>query len=147
MNIDEAIGQLDQLALGGDFPFPHWVGGDDVDQGPSYCRACADAKVEAGEAEYVDGGWPQEEDGCCHCEACGRLLDYTLSDYGVEQELDHYLVTPPKSPLGAEEAYHLSRLLENYHEHPAVLALLPAVEIAIKDPARTDTATQGCNSV
>lgn len=143
MNIDEVIGALDRLALGGDFPFPHWLGGDVVDQGPSYCRACADKKVVAGEAEHIDGGWQQEEDGCCHCEECGRTLDYTLSDCGVNGELEHYLSNPPKSPLCAQEAYHLSRVLENYHHLPAVLALLPATEIAIKGTGRIGIATQG----
>lgn len=93
--------------------FPCWLGGDDVDQGPSYCRTCAEKKVTAGKAEFVDGGWgPQEEDSCCHCDACGCLLYYSLTEYGADLEKDHFTDNPPTQPISQETAFHLLALLE-----------------------------------
>ncbi|NWC11970.1 hypothetical protein HX776_24600 [Pseudomonas agarici] len=111
-----------------DVPFPHWIGGADADQGPSYCRPCAEAEVAAGRAEYVDGGWHQENDGCCHCETCGRLLEYTLTEYGASEELDHYLGAELSGPVSPEDAFHIARMLE--HDETNSQALSIAVRAA-----------------
>lgn len=76
--------------------FQHWIGGGD--QGPSYCYLCASKLVEQlntnrdpqKEKCVVDGGWGQESDSCCACEECGNPLEYTLTDCGVDSELDHF---------------------------------------------------------
>ncbi len=40
----------------------------------------------------VDGGWGGiEEDGCASCESCGAKLEATLTRYGVESEVDHFI--------------------------------------------------------
>lgn len=106
-----------------DVPFPHWIGGADADQGPSYCRSCAEAEVAAGRAEYVDGGWQQENDGCCHCETCGRLLDYTLTEYGASEEIDHYMGTELAGPISPEDAFHIAKMLEQDETNPQALSI------------------------
>lgn len=68
----------------------------DPDQGPSYCRACADALVDKLNAEHPDheylrdGGWGYEADTQEICEQCGIHLSCTLTEHGIEQELDHW---------------------------------------------------------
>ncbi|SEQ26331.1 hypothetical protein SAMN03159444_01362 [Pseudomonas sp. NFACC02] len=119
---------LTKHASGLNVPYPHWIGGNGVDQGPSYCRPCADAKVAAGEAEYVDGGWQQENDGCCHCETCGCLLEYTLTEYGAAEEIDHYLTTELSAPVSTEEAFHIAKMLE--HDETNADAITIAIKAA-----------------
>jgi len=106
-----------------DVPFPHWIGGDDADQGPSYCRPCAEAEVAAGRAEYVDGGWQQENDGCCHCETYGCLLEYTLTEYGASEEIDHYQSAELKGSILPEDAFHIAKMLEHDESNPQALSI------------------------
>lgn len=127
----DVLHRLAGIARATRVPFPCWLGGNGADQGPSYCRECAQKRVDAGEAEFVDGGWDQENDGCCHCEDCGRLLDYTLTDYGVEEELEHFRGDRMRRAISPEQAYHLARLLETYEVHPEVLVLVPKVRRAL----------------
>ncbi|WP_339829429.1 hypothetical protein [uncultured Arenimonas sp.] len=126
----EVLTQLNRIAGEVEAPYPHWLGSP-ADQGPSYCFDCASARVSAGEANFVDGGWPQDNDGCCHCEDCGRLLDYTLTEYGVESELEHFRGTRFRRAINPELAYHLARLLEHHDDQPQVLKLLPRVRRAL----------------
>ncbi|MCO8261534.1 hypothetical protein NC656_08245 [Pseudomonas asiatica] len=126
MNTDEALKILNVHASTLDVPHPHWIGGKDADQGPSYCRSCAEAKVEAREAEYVDGGWQQDNDGCCHCDTCGRLLEYNLTDYGAAEELEHYLANPPPVPISPEDAFHIAKMLEHDERNPDAVAIAVA---------------------
>lgn len=131
-DVDALLDRLNAIAAIADVPYPHWLGGDEADQGPSYCNDCAQKQVVAGNAEFVDGGWPQENDGCCHCEDCGRLLDYTLTDYGVQAEMEHFQGGIPAESIEPETAYHLARLLEQAdHDHPEVIAILADVRAAL----------------
>ena len=73
----------------------HWISG--ADEGMSYCYDCAEKEVEqllkknpAGEY-IVDGGWGIEGDSTPFCEICDKLLENTLTDYGCESEVDHFL--------------------------------------------------------
>ena len=138
ISIDGALERLNEIARSADVPYPHWLGGDEADQGLSYCYECAEKAVSAGDGEYVDGGWQQDSDGCCHCETCGRLLDYTLTDYGVTEELSHFRAARLRGELHPEAAYHLARILEQHDEHPEVKQLLPKVRRAL---ARTPQPT------
>ncbi len=130
-DVDSVLARLNALAAAAEVPYPHWLGGDEADQGPSYCAECAHEQVVAGNAEFVDGGWPQDNDGCCHCEDCGRLLDYTLTDYGVQEEMEHFKGSALVAPIEPELAYHLARLLEHHDSHPEVLAILADVRAAL----------------
>lgn len=137
LSIDTALMRLNEIARGAEVPYPHWLGGDGADQGPSYCRECAEKAVAAGKADFVDGGWHQENDCCCHCEDCGRLLDYTLTKHGVMEELGHFRACRLRGKLDADTAYHLARILEQHDDHPEVKQLLPRVRRAL---ARTPQA-------
>lgn len=69
----------------------HWIGG--ADDGEYYCRKCCEKQVRklkrAGDVDaFVDGGWGTEEDGQRWCADCAALLDHSLTDYGVEAELE-----------------------------------------------------------
>lgn len=133
----EVLDRLDAISQGIVVPFPCWLGGDGADQGPSYCRGCAEKHVDNSSAEFVDGGFQQDNDGCCHCEDCGRPLDYTLTEYGIKEELEHFAIDDLKSEVTPELAYHLCRLLEHYASHPEVLVIIPKVDAAL-NPARED---------
>jgi hypothetical protein len=39
----------------------------------------------------IDGGWGSEEESAAFCIGCGAPLAYSLTDYGVEQELEAFL--------------------------------------------------------
>ena len=129
---------LDQLEAyaGLEPPYQHWLAGEGSDAGPSYCRPCADKAVANGEGEFVDGGFPgAEDDTCQHCEICGCLLHYSLTDYGVAQELEHFAESPPETPVSKEDAYHIARLLVAAPDNPEIITLarLALAEIK-KDP-------------
>lgn len=92
----------------------HWVGGGHGD-GESYCYDCCEKEVdkinkeliakgeivvdEDGDGEilhdegaFIDGGWGgMEEDGCAFCDKCNNRLEASLTRYGVESEVDHFL--------------------------------------------------------
>ena len=73
----------------------HWISG--ADESLSYCYDCAFKEVEQllkknPSGEYiVDGGWGIEGDSTPFCEICDKLLENTLTDYGCESEVDHFL--------------------------------------------------------
>lgn len=92
----------------------HWFVGDAPDwphdAGKNFCFPCAEAiiglfyeehpeldeldddgevDVEAREV-YIDGVGRTEHDSTPFCEECGALLNGCLTDYGVEQELEHF---------------------------------------------------------
>lgn len=75
----------------------HWVHGDDADEGLSYCLECcrvevARLKAENPKGDYaVAGGWGTDGDHTPFCETCGKRLSNTLTDYGAEEEFDHFL--------------------------------------------------------
>jgi len=92
----------------------------DIDSNEEFCYSCAEKKVEELKKKYPDkdiyirGGWSSNElDSCCHCLICGHILKYSLTPYGVKQELDHF--EKHKFDItSAEECYHLDRVLESY---------------------------------
>lgn len=72
--------------------YPYWLM---EDAGSSYCLECIKAQKPNFDfnddyGDFFDGGFEQEEDGSCRCEKCGKLLFYTLTDYGVNSEIATY---------------------------------------------------------
>jgi hypothetical protein len=74
----------------------YWIHG--ADEGLSYCLECCEKEVkrlskESPKGEYcVDGGWDTEGDSTPFCEACGKLLENTLTDCGCGGEVEHFLL-------------------------------------------------------
>lgn len=67
---------------------PCWREDDDEDwDGNEYCHDCG--QVLAGNIVY--SRHYNESDHSCGCARCGTLLGYTLTDYGVRSELQHFL--------------------------------------------------------
>lgn len=67
-----------------------------VDAATSFCRPCSQKFIESQEAEHQSsfttcGGYATEHDSAPFCEDCGVMLYHTLTDYGIEQELEHFL--------------------------------------------------------
>lgn len=48
------------------------------------------------------------------CDLCSAALDYSLTDDGVEMELEHFLANPPSVPLRPADAFALAAMLENF---------------------------------
>lgn len=86
----------------------HWIHGanelDDPDagtEGDDFCFDCCEKRVallrerHPERCDYldlcVDGGWTSETDSPPYCCDCGAMLEGSLTEYGVEQELDALL--------------------------------------------------------
>ena len=82
----------------------------------NYCRSCAETM--AGDGDVVVGETPSECDSCYHCDKCGRVLDYSLTEHGVLSELDHFHQYPPTAPLKNGDAFHIARILEAVPDNP-----------------------------
>ena len=130
----DLAGRLDKIA--GDIALaPHLISGPDgewkidnlegvqihVNEAMSFCKSCGSLLVQllkaAGAGRDGEGpglypaGWP-EEDGCLHCKICGSVLEYWLTDFGVQAEKEHFADDEPSFPLSREEAYHLARIAD-----------------------------------
>ena len=99
-----AVEPLDSYWFAGDAP------GWKYDAGVDFCYPCAEAILELfygehpelderdedGEIDlqartvFIDGVGRTEHDSTPFCEECGALLDGSLTEYGVEQELEHF---------------------------------------------------------
>lgn len=130
--------RLDALFLAGWEKTPaddeHWIHGvsEDYDEGLSYCYECAEKEIEKlqkekPEGEWIlDGGWGSEGDSTPFCEQCGKLLSNTLTAYGCEEEVDHFLRDgfDPKSDDDCRSMYEVISALgwdageiEKYREY------------------------------
>ena len=88
--------------------------------GSNYCRPCADAVL--GLMERFLGGdedepraWlcmlDSESDHTEHCDICGQLLHYHLTDYGAEAEIEHFESRAPVPTVYPDDAYYLAQLV------------------------------------
>ena len=94
----------------------HTGGSTVIEAGADYCREHGNAiatLLDAAKAEYLlrsrDSG--SETDTCAHCDICGTLLAYTLTEAGADDEAEHFTEYPPSLPLSGHEAYHLLELV------------------------------------
>lgn len=92
---------------------PHWICDGADDESHDYCRKCAKAKIEKDGKGQLNMSVAPESDSCIHCEECGKLLDYCLTNFGADAELDHFRAIKFRrnKPLDRETAYHLARML------------------------------------
>lgn len=118
-DFDDIIEQLEKIASPLDPENIHWIPGE---AGENWCYACGKAKAKhmrrrakKNKKDFIlDGGWSGgEEDNPAYCEGCGKLLHYSLTDYGVEQELSHFLNSILVAPLNPETAYELCEVFGN----------------------------------
>lgn len=47
-----------------------------------------------------------------HCEKCGQLLDYTLTNYGAESEWEHFLEHGIDAS-DPDQSYHIEAILNH----------------------------------
>ncbi len=136
-------------------PDQHWL---ESDASISYCRPCArEARwkelpsfgpvpkekpfYEVSEYdlqdlinEGIDGGchYSGMSDGSSNCHTCGDQLKYTLTDYGVEEEADHFLENPlTESDANNELAiYQIVKVLEKYPDFNDESIIIKQFQIA-----------------
>lgn len=111
----------------------YWL---DSDAGPDYCLSCVIVargwEFELGPLiverpwfrrddwedaywEGIDGGFDIESENAASCTRCGATLQYTLTDYGAQQEASYWLESPV-AYMNEETSYGLDRLALNlYH--------------------------------
>jgi hypothetical protein len=113
----ELANQVEDLVT--DWPEDGYFINGDVTSFEDYCGDCIDeafAKAKAenpGKELFIGSTCGSEQDGCLHCAACGRLIAYTLTDYGVRDELAHFeenrIGGGWNDGLGSDEFYHIAR--------------------------------------
>jgi len=62
----------------------------------------------------VSGGWGQESDTCARCQDCEKQLAYSLTNWGVKSELDHFLSKGMVDLSSKEVAYEIEEVLDCY---------------------------------
>ena len=65
-----------------------WLDFEDGGDGNSHCLRCI-KKLDAGKDRFTCSCGGSEEDGCLHCGTCGKILDYTLTDYRSSRNKVH----------------------------------------------------------
>lgn len=112
--------QLYLLGWTADRSDEYWVETPDGWSGESYCSDCIDGvfskellrwlgsdKAEVRKATSTGS----VSDNSLSCAGCGKLLSYTLTNYGAMSELGHFKKVRFKSPLDPRSAYEISTIL------------------------------------
>ena len=101
---------------------PYWLERSNKSS-ETFCYGCAQKELAKYPDALLGGGYGGEEDGCLHCETCGALLDYTLTNYGADSEIVHFRTVRFRSPLSREEAYHVARMLAGAEDDPEAIRI------------------------
>jgi hypothetical protein len=110
---DEILSMLDKKASFPERPF--WLlghAGEYADR-DAMCFDCIKELLPNREyGENYDGGFACEEDDAQHCERCGKLLEYTLTDYGVDYEIEGFLesLADAEDLANLDTCYELARI-------------------------------------
>lgn len=120
--ISALMEQVAPIAAGTKLKFPRWISTPDGDQGEEWCPDCGyymwrhlrrhDRKRR--EDYFLDGGWRTESDGFRFCAGCRIRLDVCLTDYGVEENINHYEECG-FSASPRDDAWEINELLEAVH--------------------------------
>ena len=114
----------DKLALKADVEQPYWFIHNACGEEGTFCFDCGEKRraeliashpgktPEQLNLHMLDGGWSIECDSCEHCEKCGQLLEYSLTDYGAESEWEHFQ-EHGISLRDPDTAYHVQAILQN----------------------------------
>ncbi len=117
-------------------PHPYWLIGEDE----SLCWKCLHAKMPDAEIGVdFEGGYCWESDGCFHCEKCGRLLQFILTEYGVASELAHYAEFPPEKFREPDLCYHLARVAYGIYGADQVRQFLAITRAMLGDAQEDDS--------
>lgn len=86
----------------------YWRDDDDGE----YCRECFGKLFPTDDwgDGWGGGAYNSEQDCCVHCETCGKLLSYVLTDYGAEEELNHFEDNEWDWDA-PDDCYHIARML------------------------------------
>ena len=101
----------------------HWLAGEGVDQGESYCLPCAEEEVENlikknhSDDYFVDGGWGTDGDSQAFCEICNRYLNNSFTECACEEEIRHF-TDCGFNPLSADDCYSMDRVLSAMEWEP-----------------------------
>lgn len=88
--------------------------------GAVFCRPCVDPLVGLiqrflGGDEDEPKAWlcmmDGESDHTEHCDICGQLLHYSLTEYGAETEVEHFESRAPVPTVYPDDAYYLAQLV------------------------------------
>lgn len=101
---------------------PYWLEHSN-ESSETYCYDCAQKELAKYPDALLGGGYGGENDGCLHCETCGALLDYTLTNYGTNSEIVHFRTVRFRAPLSREEAYHVARMLAGAQSDPEAIRI------------------------
>ena len=73
----------------------------------------------------IDGGWSTEHDSAPFCEGCGRLLEGSLTNYGISEEVEHFAAFRFRK-MTPIRAFELERIFDRaaYVEDKAALAVI-----------------------
>lgn len=88
------------------------------DEATSYCRDCLKPEIGPAVEDWGGGYGGVESDGVEFCECCGKLLEYTLTDYGVSNELSHFAESDLFDWNDADECYELVEVSNGICENP-----------------------------
>ena len=114
----------DKMADKADVEKPHWFIHNAGGEERTYCFDCGEKRrqeliaTNQGKPEVLrlldrlDGGFSTECDSCEHCETCGQLLDYSLTDYGAKSEWDHFQ-EHGINLSSADCGYHIQTVLQS----------------------------------
>lgn len=86
--------------------------GEELDEGIDYCEDCIrKLRPDAKWGEHFTVAHNQESDGVAICDECHRLLSYTLTSYGTENELSHFEEVDSEWDWNnAEQCFELARI-------------------------------------
>lgn len=110
------------------------------DEAHLWCHKCADKHLKRARRlmsreeradHFVCRTDARGEDTTRACMRCGKRLDYSLSNYGVESELDYYADNPPHAPISGGAAWEIARIIEAAPDNEEALTLGSAVLKAI----------------
>lgn len=100
-----------------DPPPVHWVTDAD-DCASDYCLDCAEKAVKRSKREFpdafVDGGWDGKrtsDTAACCCD-CGKLLGYSLTKEGLEDELSHWTGVEPREDFNDDCCYEIHEMID-----------------------------------
>ncbi len=141
--VDQVRARLEELATGAaERKSAHWIhsagelprgSGIDIDgEATNFCLRCARKKLAEIRKKHrylarkvsmcVDGGWSTDHDSPPYCHTCGATLEGSLTDHGVESEIEHFASLPEEHPIstwGPNEWADLARAADGLVPEPS----------------------------